>query len=42
MSEQPKAFMLMGSPVYEVDDNSRISELSSPSPPYARAELPGK
>jgi len=42
MSEQPKAFMLMDSPVYEVDDNNRISELSSPSPPYTRAELPGK
>jgi hypothetical protein len=40
MGEQPKALMLMDSSVYEVDGNSRASELSSP--PYTRAELPGK
>jgi len=40
MGEQPKALTLMDSSVYEVDGNSRASELSSP--PYTRAELPGK
>lgn len=41
-NEQPKALMLMDSPLYEVDGNSRASELSTPSPPCTRAELPGK
>jgi hypothetical protein len=40
MGEQPNALMMMDSSVYEVDGNSRASELSSP--PYTRAELPGK
>jgi hypothetical protein len=42
LSGQPKAFMLMDSSVHEVDGNSRASELSTPSPSYSRAELPGK
>jgi hypothetical protein len=42
LSGQPKAFMLMDSCVHEVDGNSRASELSTPSPSYSRAELPGK
>jgi biopolymer transport protein ExbB/TolQ len=42
MSGQAKALMLMGSSVYEVDGNSRASELSTPYPSYTRAELPGK
>lgn len=41
-NEQPKALMLMNSPIHEVDGNSRASELLMPSPPYTRAELPGK
>jgi hypothetical protein len=42
MSGQPKALMLMDSSVHEVDGNSRASELSTPSPSYTKAELPGK
>jgi hypothetical protein len=41
-NEQPKVLMLMDSPLYEVDGNSRASELSTPSPPHTWAELPGK
>lgn len=41
-NEQPRALMLMDSPLYEVDGNSRAAELSTPSPPCTRAELPGK
>ena len=41
-SQQPKASMLMDSSVFEMNGNSRASELSSQSPAYTTAELPAK